>query len=231
MTGGALMHGEKRRPGGVLFDMDGLLFDSERPAIPLIMEISRRLGTPVGEDTIRRTVGCAAPLARRIYHEETPEVDYDALFGEFDRTMQRRGAEGRIPLKEGAGELLEWLREERIPCALASSSPRATVESYLKGAGIREYFMCLVTGKELTHSKPHPEAFIRVAEGLGQECGRCLVLEDSPNGIRSGHDAGCRVCMVPDLFPWEEGMRAFADWHCASLTEVPRLIMREWADK
>ena len=215
-------------PRGVLFDMDGLLFDSERPSIPLIMELSRGLGTPVGEELILRTVGCAAPLARSIYHEEAPELDYDALFGLFDKTMQKRGAEGKIALKDGAEELLRWLRERGVPCALASSSQRETVESYLNGAGIRDYFACLVTGNDITRSKPHPEAFLRAAAGLGLSGGDCLVLEDSPNGIRSGHAAGCRVCMVPDLFPWREEMREYADWHCATLREVPALLIREW---
>ena len=222
------MKPETAYPGGVLFDMDGLLFDSERPAIPLIMALSREMGTPVSEDVIRRTIGCNAHLSRRIYEESVPKVDYAALFRRFDAVMQGRGASGQIALKDGALELLDWLRARGVPCAVASSSPLRTVESYLEGAGIRGYFSCLVTGDVLTHSKPHPEAFQKAAEGLGRRPEECLVLEDSPNGIRAGHDALCRVCMVPDLFPWREEMSAFADWHLNSLREVPALIERVW---
>ncbi len=222
------MTAEKGLPGGVLFDMDGLLFDSERPAIPIIMDISRDMGTPVGEDVIRRTVGCNAALSKKIYLESVPGVDYDTLSRRFGETMRRLGAAGRIPLKDGARELLGWLRARGVPCAVASSSPRATVESYLSGAGIREAFACLVTGDELARSKPDPEAFLKAAAGLGADCGDCLVLEDSPNGIRAGRSAGCRVCMVPDLFPWREEMAPYADWHRASLRDVPALIREEW---
>ncbi len=222
------MKPETAYPGGVLFDMDGLLFDSERPAIPLIMALSREMGTPVSEEVIRRTIGCNAHLSRRIYEESVPNVDYPALFRRFDAVMQQRGALGQIALKDGAAELLDWLRARSVACAVASSSPLGTVEAYLEGAGIRGYFSCLVTGDVLKHSKPHPEAFQKAAEGLGKRPEECLVLEDSPNGIRSGHDARCRVCMVPDLFPWREEMSAFADWHLDSLREVPALIERVW---
>ena len=222
------MRPETAYPGGVLFDMDGLLFDSERPAIPLIMALSREMGTPVSEEVIRRTIGCNAVLSRRIYEESVPDVDYAGLFGRFDAVMQERGARGQIALKDGAAELLDWLRQRNVPCAVASSSPLRTVEAYLEGAGIRGYFSCLVTGDILKHSKPHPEAFQKAAAGLGQRPEDCLVLEDSPNGIRAGRTALCRVCMVPDLFPWREEMRAFADWHLSSLREVPALIEREW---
>ncbi len=219
---------EARLPGGVLFDMDGLLFDSERPAIPLIMELSRAMGTPVSEDVIRRTVGCNSALSRQIYLESVPDVDYDELFRRFQKAMRERGAAGKIALKDGAAELLGWLRARDIPCAVASSSPLKTVEAYLGGAGIRDHFSCLVTGESITRSKPHPEAFLKAAALLGQPGENCLVLEDSPNGIRAGHDARCRVCMVPDLFPWREEMSAFAEWHLPSLRDVPALIEREW---
>lgn len=222
------MKPETAYPGGVLFDMDGLLFDSERPAIPLIMALSREMGTPVSEEVIQKTIGCNAVLSRRIYEENVPNVDYPGLFSRFDAVMQMRGASGQIALKDGAAELLEWLRQRNVPCAVASSSPLRTVESYLEGAGIQGYFSCLVTGDVLTHSKPHPEAFQRAAAGLGRRPEECLVLEDSPNGIRAGRGAGCRVCMVPDLFPWQEEMRAYADWHLHSLREVPALIERAW---
>ena len=222
------MKPEAAYPGGVLFDMDGLLFDSERPAIPLIMALSREMGTPVSEDVIRRTIGCNAVLSRRIYEENVPNVDYAGLFSRFDAVMRERGEKGQIALKEGAAELLDWLRRRGVPCAVASSSALRTVEAYLDGAGIRGYFACLVTGDVLKHSKPHPEAFLKAAGGLGQRPEDCLVLEDSPNGIRAGHDARCRVCMVPDLFPWREEMSAFADWHLTSLREVPALIERAW---
>ena len=231
MTEGGVFMTAEKKPLGVLFDMDGLLFDSERPAIPIIMELSRSMGTPVPEDVIRRTIGCTSALTREIYLESVPDVDFDRLSRRFRETMCALGASGRIALKDGARELLGWLCERGIPCAVASSSARMTVTSYLEGAGIAPFFACLVTGDELTHSKPHPEAFVRAAAGLGADCGKCLVLEDSPNGIRSGHDAGCRVCMVPDLFPWREEMSAFADWHRLSLRDIPDLITREWRER
>ncbi len=213
---------ERREPpfAAVLLDMDGLLFDSERLALAVIERLSGEIGTPVPREVILRTVGCNRQLSREIYLEYDPRIDYDRLRDLFSAEMVRLGAQGRIPLKEGALPLLRLLKRLGIPRAVASSSPRANVGAYLRGAGIRSLVDQLVCGDEITRSKPDPEAFLLAARALAVSPEACLVLEDSLNGIRAGHAAGCTVCMIPDLFPWEEALSAFADLHFSSLNGV-----------
>ena len=113
------MKPETAYPGGVLFDMDGLLFDSERPAIPLIMALSREMGTPVSEDVIRRTIGCNAVLSRKIYAESVPDLDYAGYrevgdfreAGYFDTPKILLAAEpARIPVIQSRLEALYGCR-------------------------------------------------------------------------------------------------------------------------
>ena len=208
----------------VLFDMDGLLFDSERLGLEVIGRISREMGTPVPRDVILQTVGCNRALSREIYLSYEPRLDYEGLRDRFTAEMTRLSVLGQIPLKPGAEALLRRLEALGIPRAVASSSPRGVVESYLRGSGIASLVDCLVCGDEITRSKPDPEVFLLAAQALGASPERCLVLEDSLNGIRSGHAAGCTVCMIPDLFPWEEGLDAFAQLHFPSLWEVLALF-------
>ena len=204
----------------VLFDMDGLLFDSERLALTVVERITREAGTPIPREVILKTVGCNSQLSREIYLAYEPRMEYDRLRAVFAAEMRRMGARGLIPLKEGALPLLRLLKRLGIPRAVASSSPRATVEACLRGAGIDALADRLVCGDEITRSKPDPEAFLLAARALAVPPERCLVLEDSLNGIKAGHAAGCTVCMIPDLFPWEESLAAFADLHFSSLAHV-----------
>ena len=204
----------------VLFDMDGLLFDSERLALTVIERITREAGTPIPREVILRTVGCNTQLSKEIYLEYEPRMEYDRLRAVFAAEMRRMGSLGQIPLKEGALPLLRLLKRRGIPRAVASSSPRSTVEACLRGAGIDALMDHLVCGDEITRSKPDPETFLLAARALNVPPARCLVLEDSLNGIKAGRAAGCTVCMIPDLFPWQEELAAFADLHYSSLAGV-----------
>ena len=138
----------------------------------------------------------------------------------FDDNLAKKG---KIPLKQGALELLKALRERNIPMAVASSSGQSTISVYLHSVGVIAYFDTLITGSGLP-SKPAPDVFLKAASALGAEPKRCLVLEDSLNGIKAGRAAGMTVMMVPDVFPYTDDLAPYVDHVAPDLAAVIPLL-------
>lgn len=196
---------------GVIFDMDGLLFDSERIGLDVMREAGRKQGKQIPDEAMFNAIGVTSPVGKRIYADAVPGLDADRLFDDFGDGMLRMAEEGRLPLKKGAEALLMRLRERGIPCAVASSSPEKYVRLYLESQHITFYFDVLIGGPEGIRSKPEPDIFLLAAEKLGIAPADCLVLEDSLNGIRAGRAAGMTVCMVPDLVPYRDDLAPYVD--------------------
>lgn len=195
----------------VIFDMDGLLTDSERIGLTALQESGRRQGVELPQALIRQTLGTTSAFSSRLYQTHFPALDTRKLFADFWEIMYALAEEGKIPLKQGARELLRALGARGIPCAVGSSSPRKTVELYLRRAGVLGCFAALVTGDEGMASKPAPDIFLRAAQLLGAAPADCLVLEDSVNGLKAGRAAGMRVGMVPDLIPYSDALAPYCD--------------------
>ncbi len=205
----------------VIFDMDGVIFDSEQLIIRCWAELSEQVGIPDLEETLRLCIGTTAPVTRQIvldrYGADFPYDAYVARVHEiWDEHVKRDG----LPVKPGVRELMEWLRKERIPVALASSTRRALVEKELLDAGLLTYFDALVCGDMVAKSKPAPDIFLRAAEALSAPSEACIVIEDSYNGIRAAHAAGMFPIMVPDLLVPTEEMERLSGRIEPSLSEV-----------
>lgn len=185
---------------GVIFDMDGLMFDTERASMRVWGQQLAKHGwqfTPELGNAIRgrNDAGIRAVL------EEAygPDFEYVPVRdGVRVGLIELLDAEG-MPVKPGLRELLAWLEENHIPRSIASSSRRVSVEHHCKGAGVMEYFDTLICGDMVTHSKPDPEIFLLAAKTMGVAPEECLVLEDSFNGVRAGHAGGFVTVMVPDM--------------------------------
>ena len=203
-----------------LFDMDGLLFDSERIGLIEMIAAGREQGIDMEEEPVRATIGKTIEAAKQVYMEWYPALDYDALRISFTNRMQQLAATGNMPLKEGVRELLEVLKAHKIPMAVASSSEESTIRSYLENAGILHYFDALVSGVDMPHSKPAPDIFLAAADKLHVDPRDCLVLEDSYNGVKAGRAAHCTVCMVPDILPYYDELSPFVDHLLPSLRHV-----------
>lgn len=184
----------------VLFDMDGLVFDTERLAEKGWLQAGKMFGFPM---TIKETAfirGRNALACQRLFQEWYGESDF------YIRGKEIRNSyildyirENGMPVKEGMHELFVYLREHGIKTALATSTQRECVEEYFKYTDLPYAFDVTVCGTEVKNGKPAPDIFLMAAEKLGVDPGQCLVLEDSPNGIRAGHAAGCKVIMIPDM--------------------------------
>ncbi len=200
----------------VLFDMDGTLFDSERLygkgwiRAGLTREQYRQLigRSRTNNDAMLTSWGYDPAKLRSIRDAAVEEV------------LQREG----VSLKPGARACLQWLREQGIPAAIATSSPKETAERYLQMTDMRSYFALVLSGSNLERGKPFPDIFLEGARLLGERPENCLAAEDSFNGVRAGRNAGMYTVMIPDLIPADEEMRGLADAVLQSLEELPAWI-------
>ena len=216
-------------PFAVLFDMDGVIFDSERMLRDCWMAIADREGLENMREVYGLCIGvnqrASDEILRQAYGRDFPVERFkQRAVGLF---RERMAAES-LPVKPGAREILQALKERSIPLALASSTDQGPVRRELAEAGLLAYFDVLVTGDMVKNSKPHPEIFLTAAELLGVEPGDCFVIEDSYNGVRAAAAAGMRPIMVPDLLAPDEEMAALAEAILPDLNRAQDLVLRNW---
>ena len=196
----------------VIFDMDGVLTDSESLGVRVIRQAGSEMGYDIPEELVLSTLGRTFDDSRQLYLRVFPDMDVRALFDRFGEMMISLAREGRVPLKPGVHEILDTLDALDIRRAVASSSGPNAINAYLAGAGILDRFDAVVSGRDCRRSKPAPDIFLLAAERLQADPSRCLVIEDSPSGVRAGRAAGMTVCMVPDLIPFEESLAPCCDF-------------------
>ncbi|MEV0970593.1 HAD family hydrolase [Microtetraspora glauca] len=182
----------------VLFDMDGLLVDTEKVWFEVESEVVTRLGGTWGPEHQEQLVGGSWERSVAYMLAMTGAEVAPSLIGEWLLDgMERRLADGVVTMP-GALELLRAVADEGVPIALVTSSLRVIADSVLKTIG-REHFDVIVTADDVTWTKPHPEPYLTATGLLSVDPARCAVLEDSPNGVASASAAGCQVVAVPSL--------------------------------
>jgi HAD superfamily hydrolase (TIGR01509 family) len=204
----------------VVFDMDGVLIDSE----PVWEEVRRSLVAERGgrwqPDSQRRLMGMSTAEWSRYL---ASELGVDMPPDEVARTVIARMADryrAHLPLLPGATAAAQRMAT-RWPLGVASSSPRSLIDAVLGRAGLADLFAVTVSTEEVPRGKPAPDVYVRAALGLGIEPGRCAAVEDSTNGLRSAHAAGCRVIAVPrPEFPPDPDALALAARALGSLDEL-----------
>ncbi len=209
----------------VIFDMDGLMFDTERVWARLWTPALRRFGfdtVPEGLDEAAR--GAAGQNLLAVIRQYCGAgIDAQAVYETLVELGNEAFRDG-VPKKPGLDALLAWLQAQGVPMAVASSSPEVTVRRNLFTSGVEAYFPVVVTGDMIRCSKPDPEIFLLAAQKLGAAPARSLVLEDSYNGVRAGHAGGFITVMVPDILGPDDEMRRLYTRCCASLSEVLALL-------
>ncbi|GAB2950584.1 HAD family hydrolase [Nonomuraea fastidiosa] len=187
----------------VFFDMDGLLVDSERVWLEVETGVMARLGAAWTPEHQANLVG--GSMERTVDYMlavSGADVPPESIRAWMTDGMVARLQDG-VPVMPGASELLDALRDEGVPVGLVTSSVRPIADAVLKSVG-RERFDLVVTADDVTRTKPDPEPYLTAARRLGVEPARCVVLEDSPNGVAAATAAGCAVVAVPSLVPVEE---------------------------
>ena len=208
----------------VIFDMDGVIFDSERACLDTWTEAAAGYGLSNVREVFDRCIGTNNNQTRQIvedaYAKEYGEGIADKLLSESSRLFHEKYDGGRLPVKKGVKEILEYLKAENVRCAVASSTRKAVVEAELRDADLIDYFEEIVGGDSVKVSKPDPEIYLIACDKLKTDPKYAFAIEDSYNGIRSAHAAGMKPIMVPDMIPADDEMRELADTVCESLLDV-----------
>ena len=182
-----------------VFDMDGLLIDSERPILDAWLQVAREFGAPLTEADYLHVVGCGEADTRAQLQQCLGDTcSYDAARARVGALLAPRQAQG-FAAKAGAVALLQQLRARGVACVVASSTGRAEVQRRLQQAGLAAFFASLSGGDEVARGKPHPDLFLLAAQRARQSPCDCLVFEDSEHGARGAVAAGMAVVIVPDL--------------------------------
>ena len=209
----------------VIFDVDGTLLDTERIYMKAWKEAAAEAGFVMPDSVLQKTRAVNTKDAARIFEEEIGNgFSYQAV-----RPIRVRIAEEIIRrespiLKPGVLELLAFLEEKGIRLAVASSTNQQGTREHLAESRILHRFEVVVGGDMVTNGKPHPDIFLKAAEALGTAPEACIVVEDSPAGIRAAYAAGMKAVLVPDQATITQEIIDMADVVLNSLLEMPAYL-------
>lgn len=210
---------------GVLFDMDGTMFDTETMSIYGWEAAAEKYGISITRDFMIGCMGLVTDAIReRFYDKYGRNFDYDAFRSDKLKIMEDVINKSGVPHKKGLTELLDYLKANGIKCAVATSTSHDRAMLNIERGKVLEYFDEIISGDMVEHGKPAPDIYILTAERLGLSPQECMVLEDSKNGIISAHLSGSAAVLIPDIIPIDEDMTAAADYMCDDLSQVIDLI-------
>ena len=206
---------------GAVFDMDGLLIDTEK----LYLKFWKQAAADYGYDMKDEHVFAIRSLARKysvpklkgFFGEDFPTEDVRKRRTELINAYIE---ENGIEIKKGMRELISYLKENGIKCAVATATARDRTELYLRKIDAFDLFDAVICGDMVTNGKPEPDIYITAAANLGLKPEECAAFEDSPNGIRSAYAAGCHAIMIPDLTPPDDEILPMLSGVYASLDEA-----------
>ncbi|MCX7860059.1 MAG: HAD family hydrolase [Chloroflexus sp.] len=220
----------------LIFDFDGLMVDTETPALQSWQEIYAEYGVTLSVHDWAATLGANAGFDAHTHlvallRERDPLLA-ERVIAEREAILARRQARkdalsAHQSLLPGVADLLAEARAADLPCAVASSSSRRWVEGWLQRLGVRHAFTTVVTADDVTATKPAPDLFLAAAARLGLPPAECLVLEDSPNGIRAARAAGCPVVAIPGAISGQVPLPP-ADLTLPSLAHTSLAALQDW---
>lgn len=216
---------EKRRLSGVIFDMDGLMFDTERVISHAWDLVGEQMGYGALGAHIRCTLGLnlkgRGEYFRKVCGQDFPFDEFtDRYRKETALYMEKRG----VPVKPGLYQLLAWLEERKIPMAVATSASRRYAEEKLRQTNVFSCFKEIICGDQVQFSKPHPQIYRCAVEALGIKPEEAAALEDSPKGLEAALNAGLMAVMIPDLLEEAPGLENRLTAKLRSLEEVPKFL-------
>lgn len=205
----------------VIFDMDGLILDSERMAIRMWVEAGEQGGYPITKEMARGAIGMDVKDTEALFISllgpEFPFQRMNRLRRDLtEETMDREG----MPIKTGAREIISIIHRRSIPLGVASATETGIVSTYLDKADLKKYFSHIVGGDQVKIGKPDPAVYLLTADKLGVAPAECLVFEDSEKGLGAAHAAGMKPILIPDILPPTEEMLKKCFERFSSLQEV-----------
>ena len=220
--------GASRPIRGVLFDMDGLVLDTEKLYSRFWIEACRFYGYNMTRDQALQMRAANSRLSEENLHRFFgPDVDYKLCRAKRIELMESFIDENGVEPKPGIFELLDYLDARGIPAAITSSSPPDRIRKHLGSLGLYHRFARICSGYEVPWGKPEPDIYLHGAASLGLRPEECLALEDAPTGILSAYRAGCLTVMIPDQDPPGEETTAMLYAKADTLLDIPTLWKTE----
>lgn len=210
----------------VIFDMDGVLIDSETIEKKNMIKGAEMNSLPFEDEFFEIFLGCNDEMSYKLLLERYKNSKIvDKYLSDLEQLQAKEYKEGNIKLKHGTREIIDYLRNNNIPYALATGSSYKYVElDFLQNGYDKIPFDYIVTGDKIINSKPNPEIFIKAANLMNININDCLVVEDSPKGIEAAYSSGAQSCFVPDLVKANQNILSKATFHKNNLFEVIQLI-------
>ena len=210
---------------GVLFDMDGLVLDTEKLYSRFWMEACRFYGFPMTyEQSLKMRAANSRLGAENLHRFFGPDIDYKTIRTKRIELMDAFIAENGVEPKPGIFELMDYLEEQGIPAAICSSSPQDRIREHLSSLGLYHRFTAICSGYDVPWGKPAPDIYLHGAASLGLPPENCLALEDAPLGIESAFRAGCIPVMIPDQDPPDEKAKPMLYAKADSLHDIIDLL-------
>ena len=215
----------KHPPDAVVFDMDGLLLDTERQALEGFLHACRANGVTPHLPTYYRCIGTRSRDSRQLMIDgHGPGFPFDDVVAAWSDYYAANFKDRRPPVKSGARDILEVVRGAGLACALATSTHDPAATERLAAVGLDGYFDVKITGDRISRGKPDPEIYRTAAAELGVEPTRAWALEDSPNGVRAAIAADYSVIQVPDLVEPDAAVRALGHTILPSLEAAASVL-------
>lgn len=181
-----------------IFDMDGLLVDSERIIMQACIAAAQQIGIAYTQAEYTQLIGRAGPDSTRRMIEQLDGVEnFNRVMQGLDSQLAERN--NSFPLKPGALDLLEYYQANNIICSVASSSHTHHINHRLSQVGVLDFFSYVTSGQEVENGKPSPDIYLLAVKKLGLNVSECIAFEDSETGARAAISAGLKVVVVPDL--------------------------------
>lgn len=184
----------------IIFDMDGLMIDSERVTFECYQERLKDMNLTMDEEFYKTLLGKPIKgIYQRFYYVYGNDFPIENVIQDVHQLMAERFETEGVPVKKGLVELLHYLKDNNYKTIVATSSNRDRVDKILAQAKITEFFDDSICGDEVTKGKPNPEVFLKSCQKLGVNVDEAIVLEDSEAGIQASYDANIKVICIPDM--------------------------------
>ena len=210
---------------GVLFDMDGLVLDTEKLYTRFWTEACHFYGYPITrEQALQMRAANSQVGAANLHRFFGPDIDYKTVRAKRIELMDAFIAQHGVEPKPGIFELMDSLEKRKIPAAICSSSPQDRIREHLSSLGLYHRFTAICSGYDVPWGKPAPDIYLHGAAALGLSPENCLALEDAPLGIESAFRAGCIPVMIPDQDPPDEKTKPMLYATADSLSDIINLL-------
>lgn len=206
----------------IIFDMDGLMFDSERLSMDCAKKVAGDWGFVLDDDFIVTLYGKRGSDKKQMYKDRLGDsFDFDLFYKTYVGLKMEIITRGELCVKKGLFSLLDFLTQNNIPMSIVSGNKQSSIEVYLQSCNIdKNLFSTIVGGERVSKGKPDPEGFLIACKELGFGPEQVLVLEDASPGIIAAHRAGCKSIFVPDILPPNEECKKLFDKEFEDLDQV-----------